>query len=59
MIRKLITVLMAFAQSDWSSVGDKGSGGARVKLDVDTIPQSNTSTNLPPVITENERLICA
>lgn len=49
MIYKLITVLMDFAQSDCA--GDKGSGGARVKLD--TISQCNTSTNLPAVITEN------
>lgn len=51
MIHKLITVLMDFAPSDWRCAGDKGSGGSRVKLD--TIPQCNTSTNLPPVITEN------
>lgn len=53
LIRKVITVLMDCAQSDWRFAGDKGSGGARVKLDVDTIPHSNPSTNLPPVITEN------
>lgn len=44
---------MDCAQSDWRCAGDKGSGGARVKLDVDTILVRNASTNLPPVITEN------
>lgn len=39
--------------SDWRCAGDKGSGGARVTLDVDIIPQCNISTNPPPVIPEN------
>lgn len=53
MIHKLITALMDFAQSDWRCAGDKGSGGAGVGLDVDTIPRCSTSANLPAVITEN------
>lgn len=55
MIHKLITILMDFAQSDWRCAGDKGSGSATVELD-DTIPQCNTSTNLPPVITESGKI---
>ena len=31
---KLISVLMDCAQSDWRNAGDKGSGGAEVKLNV-------------------------
>ena len=53
LLYKLITVLMDCAQSDWKCAVDKGSGCAGVKLDGDTIPHSNDSTNLPPVITEN------
>lgn len=53
MIHKLITVLMDFAQSDWRCAGDRGPGDARVELDLDTIPQCNISTNLPPIIPEN------
>lgn len=44
---------MDFVQSDWGFACDKGSGGARVELDGDIIPQFNTSTNLPVVKTEN------
>lgn len=53
MIHKLITALMDFTQYDWRYASDKGSGGARVKLDTDTIPHCNISTNLLLVITEN------
>lgn len=47
---------MDIAQSDWGFAGDKGSVGTRVRLDADTIPQCNSSTNLPPVITENGKI---